>query len=229
MENRIKINILGIKLSFSNPLQKTNNKICLSKCDKSRILHRTRGLNVKFYGSNSCVEFTETVPNMKNVVIQLGNNSKVIFGQTKYKIKNLFINMRADNATLIIGDDFSIESGAIDFHGEPNLKVEIGNDCQFGCGIEIDPADGHTLYNETTKEVLNTPENIKIGNHVWLCKNVSVLKGAIVSDNTVVGKNSIVTSKFDRTNIVIAGIPAKIVQSDKYSNINWSRKANKDI
>lgn len=229
MDNRVKINFFGIKLTFTPMWLKYTNGLHLVAKDKDKSIKRIRGLKTKFYGSYSTIEFLEKIPKMKNVVIHTGNNSKVIFGKTKYRIKNLYIDMRADNATLIIGDDFSCESAKIDFHGEPNLKVEIGNDCQFGCNIEIDPADGHTIYNQETNEPLNTPKNIKIGNHVWLCKNVSILKDVIIPDNCVVAKGSIVTSKFDKTNSVIAGAPAKVITSEKYQNINWTRTANRDF
>ena len=229
MENRIKINLLGIKLSFINFLSKRNNYIFLNRLGKSKKQRCIKGLCVKYYGTDSTVEFKDEIPKMKNVVIHLGSNSKVVFGKSDYSIKNLFINMRADNTTLIVGENFSVESGKIDLHGEPNIKIEIGNDCQFGCNVEIDPADGHTIYDDETKQVLNTPADIKIGNHVWLCKDVSVLKGALISDNTVVGKGSIVTSRFDKSNVILAGIPAKIVQSEKYKKVNWSRQANKSF
>ena len=186
-------------------------------------------MNIKFYGSDSVIKFIGNIPKMKNVKINCGSNCKIVIGKSDYRIKNLFIDMKTDNSELIIGENFSIESGKFDFHGEPNLKIEIGNDCQFGCNVEIDTADGHTIYDMDTNAQLNLPQNVKIGNHVWLCKNVSVLKGAIIQDNTVAGKGSIISSKFNDSNIVIAGIPAKIIKSEKYQNINWSRKANRDF
>ncbi len=229
MENRLKINIFGIKFSIVAPWNKYGNKVTLIKNNIIKNIKNIKGCKTKFYGSNSIVEFSDKVPKMNNVVIHLGNNCKVLFGKSAHRIKNLFINMRADNCMLMIGKDFSIESGKIDYHGEPNLKIEIGDDCLFGSNIEIDPSDGHTIYDCVSRQQLNKPQNIFIGNHVWLCRNVSVLKGAIISNNSVVGKNSVVTSKFNTSNVIIAGIPAKIIQSEKYQNINWSREANKNF
>lgn len=229
MTSRKTYNIFGIKISFSAPWLNCKNRIILTKDNKQKNISLPKGMKVKFYGSDSVIEFSGCVPKMKNVKIRCGSNCRISFGKSAYRIKNLLIDMKTDNTVLTIGDDFSCESAKIDFHGEPGLKVEIGNDCQFGCDIEIDPADGHTIYNQETNEPLNTPENIKIGNHVWLCKNVSVLKGAIIPDNCIVAKGSITSSKFEKNNSVIAGVPAKIVQSEKYQNINWTRTANRDF
>ncbi len=48
---------------------------------------------------------------------------------------------------------------------------------------------------------------------------VSILKGATIFDNSIVAFGSIVTKSFTETNVIIAGIPAKIVKT----NINWKK------
>ena len=136
----------------------------------------------------------------------------------------MYINARSSNTNININKDFSIESGTFDTHGEPNTKISIGKDCQFGCNIELDTADGHTIYS-TDGEILNTPKDITIGDHVWLCKNVSVLKGAKIPNNSVIAKGSIVTKQFEKENVILAGTPAKIIKT----NINWSRVACKNF
>ena len=229
MHNHIKINFLGIKLTFRNPFVIASNKICLIKNGKVKTLHKVRGLKVKYYGSNNIIEFFDRIPRFKNVRIDCGENSRISFGSSAYKIKNLYINARAQNTSVIIGESFSIESGKFDVHGEPNTKIIIGNDCQFGCNISLDTADGHTIYDESNNQPINLPSDITIGNHVWLCENVTLLKGSMIADNCIVGKNSLVTKKLTDANKVIGGNPAKIIISDKYKNINWSRKANKEF
>lgn len=219
---RISINILGLKLSLRNPFQMLNNKVVLIKDGTEKNIYFPPA-EIKFYGANNRVEFYNKIPKLKNVKIHMGNNSIVTIHESQYRIKNLNIDARADNVAVNIGKDFSIESGTIDFHGEPNVKVSIGNDCQFGCNIELDTADGHTVSDENGK-IINNPEDIIIGNHVWLCKNVSVLKGVAIPDNCVVAKGSMLTKSYPNTNRIIAGVPA--VQKDKF--ISWYREAIKN-
>lgn len=224
MDSRIKLNIFGIKLTLKNPFENRNNHILLNKNGKVRKLRFVKGLKVKFYGGNNKIEFYEKIPKMKNVRIECGDNTSVSIGKSKYRIKNLYINARAENVKVNIGEDFSIESGKFDFHGEPNTSINIGNDCQFGCNIALDTADGHTIFDKNTKQALNNPQSINISNHVWLCENVSVLKGANIPENCVVGKNSLVCKNHTDSNNILAGCPAKTVKTE----IDWTRKANKE-
>ena len=166
MEKRIRINFLGFKIVFKNPFAIQNNKIFLIKNGKAKRLFFVRGLKVNYYGANNRIEFYDKVPKMQNVRICFGENCRVKIRDSKYVIKNLDINARSENVSINIGKDFSIESGEFDFHGEPNLNINIGNDCQFGCNIRLDTADGHTIYNNVNKVILNRPKDINIGDHI---------------------------------------------------------------
>ena len=66
---------------------------------------------------------------------------------------------------------------------------------------------------------MNKNQSVYIGNHVWVGADALIQKGARISDNSVVATRSIVTKQFDQGNVVIAGVPARIVRE----NIGWSR------
>ena len=51
--------------------------------------------------------------------------------------------------------------------------------------------------------------------------NTKILKGAYISSNTVIGAFSVVTKKFEKNNIIIAGKPANIVKE----NIVWIKQS----
>lgn len=42
--------------------------------------------------------------------------------------------------------------------------------------IQIRTQDGHTIYDESTKEVLNKGGDVIFGDHVWLSRNVFIFK-----------------------------------------------------
>jgi len=48
-----------------------------------------------------------------------------------------------------------------------------------------------------------------------------IFKGAKVSDNSIVGANSVINKKFVEENVVIAGNPAKIIKR----GVNWDKKS----
>lgn len=116
-------------------------------------------------------------------------------------------------ATLHIGRDSSIRG--VEF----NLKrscIKVGERCMFSHGITIRSHDSHRVVNPETGEILNPPEDIVIGNHVWIAKNASILKGVTVGKDSVVGLGAVVTRSCAPGSI-LAGIPAKVVKE----NISW--------
>ena len=108
-------------------------------------------------------------------------------------------------------------------------RTTFGNDCMFGAagGIEIgdDVVAGQFIrfhsenhnYNDMTKLIRTqgvTHKGIKVGNNCWIGAGVVFLDGAELGDGCVVGANAVVTKKFSN-NVVIAGIPAKVIAERK--------------
>ena len=77
-------------------------------------------------------------------------------------------------------------------------------------------SDVHKILDSRTSRRLNPPTDVRIGNRVWVSGGVSVLRGAVVGDDSVIGRGSIVTGRF-RSNVVIAGAPARVIRR----NIRW--------
>jgi acetyltransferase-like isoleucine patch superfamily enzyme len=67
-------------------------------------------------------------------------------------------------------------------------------------------------------------EPINIGNNVFLGYGVTVLPGAEIGDNVIVGANSVVTKKKLKDNSIYAGVPAKYICSlDEFMAKNKSK------
>jgi acetyltransferase-like isoleucine patch superfamily enzyme len=94
-------------------------------------------------------------------------------------------------------------------------SLQIGNHVFIGWNCTILDDDLHHL-NYADQRVQN--HGIRIGNKVWLGCNVTLLKGSIIPDGCVVAANSLVNSKFDIPNTLLAGSPARVVKT----NITWS-------
>ena len=90
-------------------------------------------------------------------------------------------------------------------------NIKIGVNCAISWGVLIIDHDYHTLKGKK----INVP--INIGNKVWICSNVTILKGVTIPDNCIIAANSVVTSSFIEENILIAGNPAKIIKRD----VDW--------
>lgn len=59
--------------------------------------------------------------------------------------------------------------------------------------------------------------SIHIGNHVWVGAYASIMKNVYIADDCIVGWGSVVSGKFDTSNCVLAGNPAKLVRQ----GITW--------
>ena len=176
--------------------------------------------NIK--GENNSVEIDKTAYLRKVKINIYGNNNKIFIDEWAYihnsSITIGFPECPINNCLVKIGRLTTANSMDMQL-GESDSEVIIGENCMISFKVEITCTDTHSILN-TDGKLLNKGEKIEVGNNVWLCKNIVVLKNTKIPDNSVVAQGSIVTKKFDKTNIVIAGNPAKIVKE----GIIWDRK-----
>ncbi len=89
----------------------------------------------------------------------------------------------------------------------------------FSSDIVVRTGDSHTIT-DLSGQRINASKDVTIGNHTWVGNKVTMNKGAVLPDHSVVGACSVVTKAFDTNNVVIAGNPAKIIKE----NIDWLRE-----
>ncbi len=197
-----------------------SNHIYLYNTSSKERVSEIKGLNIVFKGKNSEVVIEDGSTFISTKIV-LHNNCRINIKKTNgYGIRNLYAEL-FDDCKIKIGKDFSCVSLKILLHDEKGLSLFIGDYCMCGRNVLIRPSDGHIVYDINTQELLNKGEDVVIGNHVWIGLNCIFLKGAKVSDDTIIGANSLVNKKFYEKNVIIAGSPAKIVKND----VNWDRKS----
>lgn len=180
------------------------------------------GVVISFKGKNSEVVFHKPLPKFKYCKFVCGDNCYIEIGSSNYLIKKLRILVQGDNSICKIGDNFSlVNTCEIVARPASNTSVEIGNDCMFASRILIRSQDGHIVRDLATHNILNPSKNVKIGNHVWIANDVTILKGVNIQDNTAIGLGAILTQGEYLSNSVYAGVPAKLVKS----NVTWERES----
>lgn len=156
-----------------------------------------------------------------------GNNNKIIFGDNLQGFHaQIMIGTKdcpVNNCVLKIGTNSTAENVNI-LLLEDNSTITIGEDCMFSDDIQIWCSDTHSILDADSK-VANIGNSVKIGNHVWIGFGAKIGKNTQIADNSVVGWGSVVTKKFEKTNIIIAGNPAAVVKE----NINWDRRRPQQI
>jgi acetyltransferase-like isoleucine patch superfamily enzyme len=90
----------------------------------------------------------------------------------------------------------------------------------FGQNVQFMLGDWHSIYNSDGICSNVSQKGIRVGDNVWIARNSTIMKDVSIPSGSVVALGSVVTKEFDEPNVIIAGIPAKIVKH----NISWSHK-----
>ena len=213
-----KVSFFGIIIRFRNIFALKNNKIIVINENGAQINKKIKGLTVKFKGANATIKIHTPCPKFLNTVIECGDNVNISIGGSNNRIFNSFFSVLSDGATLTIGNNASIRGAIIVIKENKNLSVNIGDDCLIAPNVKIWTTDFHTVIDSKNLKPINPPSSIKIGNHCWICEDVTIAKGVSLSDDTIVASKSYVTKSFDKSNIIIGGVSAKIIKE----NTTWS-------
>lgn len=185
--------------------------------DRNTLKLINNGLTVDCIGGGNEI-YIGTNCRLNNVKIIINSNNNKIFIGDNVSISGTIIMKIVDGNTLIIGDNTSI-GGASFICGE-GKSITIGEDCMIAWNIEFRNTDSHAIFDLDTHERVNFAEDIKIHNNVWIGAHTTILKGAEISAGSVVAIKSLVSKKFEEKNIILAGVPARVVKK----NVYWKRE-----
>ena len=158
------------------------------------------------------------------IIPHIGGNSPVVItlgANSKFQINGDFVvgqGVRfclANNSTLIIGGkDKESDSGiTADTLVMVYKRIEIGKDFLCAWNIFISDSDWHQIVGQ------NHQANVVIGDHVWIANNNNILKGTTIGKNCIVASNSKLINKTFPDNVLIGGIPPRILKTE----IIWNR------
>lgn len=196
-----------------------NKELRHKKWHEQKKKYQRIDLNKNIHGNGNIIE--GDIPFKVKIEIY-GNNNRIVFGKNLSEFRaSISVGFKTDpvNNTVIIIRDNSTANDVKIYLRDNNSQVILGQDCMLSNEVCIACTDFHTIIN-TQDEVLNLGKSIEIGNHVWIGMYAKILKNTKIPDNCIVGCGSVVTKKFDKSGVIIAGNPAKIVKE----NINWDRK-----
>jgi acetyltransferase-like isoleucine patch superfamily enzyme len=140
-----------------------------------------------------------------------------------------------DDATVFLGRDCSMTAGElycgggsrIVLHGPLVATRSAIVDARNGGSVVAEPDqlwaadvyvatdDMHRLEDRSTGERLNPyGAHIRLGRHVWLCRDAVVTGHAEVGEGAVVGQRSLVRGQKVAAHTAVAGAPARVVRED---------------
>lgn len=105
--------------------------------------------------------------------------------------------------------------GFVNWSSEPWL-IKLGHNVHITDGVKFLTHDGGTLLFRHEYNDLEITKPIVIGDNVYIGNNAVILPGVHVGDNVIIGACSVVTKDIP-SNVVVAGVPAKIIKTiDEY-------------
>lgn len=180
-------------------------------------------------GKNNKIEIGDVeIPSIVTLRIY-GNNNHI-------KIDSIFctkaLEIRIGVKESLVSNNCKIHFGK-NFWSESNLKLllynhqnklNVGDDCLFSNNITIRLGDRpHLIFDSETGEYIdNSQDGVIIGDHVWVGEKVYITKNVTIPNDCILAVNSVVTKRFEETNCVIAGNPAKVVKQ----NVQWVRNSS---
>lgn len=113
---------------------------------------------------------------------------------------NGYVSMNRGGIISVNNGHLSLGSGSIGCDSFINCvnSITIGNNFLISRDVIIRDDDGHIIIRQNYQRT----KPIVIGNNVWLCERVTILKGSTVGDNVVVGFGTIVKGKVESNNII---------------------------
>lgn len=160
-------------------------------------------------GSNAIIDYKTVIINKKNK-INIGSNVYLRSVSKGYQAGMPFpttLLTDVKNATISIGNNTRINGAYI--HAQDSIT--LGSNCVVASGVNIIDTNGHELYSYNRTINRDKPEQIEIGDNVWIGLNAIILKGTTIGDNSVVGAGSVVKGNFP-ANSLIVGNPAQVVK-----------------
>lgn len=177
---------------------------------------------IRFYGHNNTVEFEKNgVNRIINTTFQIyGNNNIITIGSHNTIIRGDF-HIEDNDGRINIGNHNAI-CGYTHLAVIEGKSITIGNYCLFSSNVIFRVGDSHSIISKSSKKRINRSEDIVINDHVWFGNNTTILKGVTILQDSVVATGCIVIDSPKTPNIILAGVPAKIVKRE----ISWDNSRN---
>ncbi len=175
---------------------------------------RVDGLRIVINGDSNRIRIETS--DVSGVAMAISGSDNSVTIAQGCVIRSLGVVTEDDGNRVSIGAHTEIY-GVTDLVAIEGTTILVGRGCLFSGGIHVRTGDSHSLTDLEGRRI-NPSQDITIGNHTWVGRSVTVLKGARVPDSSVIGASAVVTKAFMEPHCVIAGNPSKIVRR----KVDWT-------
>jgi maltose O-acetyltransferase len=141
--------------------------------------------------------------------ITLGKCGLGVWPSPYYLNGYIHIEARNPEAEVIIGDGVFINNNAVIM--ADRARISIGRNTLIGTEFTVYDSDFHELHPERRMSNNHATASVTIGENVFIGSRVTVLKGVVIGDNSVIAAGSVISSNIP-CNVIAGGLPAKIIK-----------------
>lgn len=184
------------------------------------LINRIVGLFLKLIYSRSIVGIKNCkitgipiIIKVKGAEIRLAKNVSINSDQKLYHLNmHSVVKLMADtpNSKIYIGSNTRINGACI--HAQN--RIEIGENCLIASNVQIMDSNGHELSFNNVENRINTrdiPEEVIIGDNVWIGANSIVLPGVHIGNGSVIAAGSVVVKDVPPMSLY-GGNPARLIK-----------------
>ena len=151
-------------------------------------------------------------------LIRISGSNNNVFIDTNAYLENAEIWIEDNHSNISVGQNTYIGHSTQLACTEDNQSIVIGNDCMLSSYVQIRTGDSHSILTLQGKRT-NSAASVRIDNHCWIGQGSKILKGSIITHDSIIGTGAIVSGRFD-PNVIIAGIPGRVVKE----NVTWDSR-----
>ncbi len=178
------------------------------------------GGHIALRGTGSRIRIGE-IHNVQDFALSVGSHCSIDIADQVW-VGNLKI-FTDDGATIVISS-WAGFNGVVHLYAREGKAIHVGPRSLFADLVELTTGDSHAIFDLALKKRVNHAGDIHIGEQVWLCAGVRVMKNVKIGAGSVIGAGAVVTRDIP-AHCMASGVPAKVLRR----GITWDQRLLDDL
>ncbi|UDY24359.1 acyltransferase [Nocardioides sp. Kera G14] len=164
---------------------------------------------------NVVIVIASDIPNVVSLLV--GGDDALIFLGSDCRLTATDIYCGPGSSIVLIGDVIATRCAILDARNGGSIFCDA--DQLWAADVYIATDDMHRLEDVATGARLNPyGGRIRLGRHVWLCRDVIVSGDVEIGSGSVVGARAMVRNQKVGDQVAVAGVPARVIRE----GVTWS-------
>lgn len=173
-------------------------------------------VNIQFSGNGNILVLPDLLSIEESTIQFVGNDSLCYLNLSGSKRLRLAHFVLGSECVFYYGKgtNINVSDYPTHFYIYESSNVIIGDKCLISNDVIIRTCDNHLFYDLVSKERINMPGSVFIGDKCWICQGVYINKNTVVGSGTIVGARSVIGKRVFPSNTLVAGQPGKVLREN---------------